>query len=294
MTGIDLRATCLFMVADPRWKKKIFVGGLVLMLPVVGWPMILGYRKQAIVNVLSGLDPLLPEWRGNYARCLGDGLKAMGVIFVYVLPVTLLIWATFSERGLPQDVSWIGVTLFLLAFPIFLPLAGPTLVLYLALGPERFFQPIEAVLLASAYAALVFLIPLGFLQVSRTGRFLSAFNLVAAVRLFISNPKAYCVAWIYSGVISLLGHLCIPLSAWGVVWAYLGIVYCFNEILFLGGKDRQLLEKSQFPFLRDGLWSNYTVERRGPIRTFVARPEARPGLSSFRTIKIGPVYAPIG
>ena len=62
---LNWKASTLFMATDPDWKRKIFVGGLVLLIPIIGWPAILGYRKVVVERLVDGALPLLPEWRGN-------------------------------------------------------------------------------------------------------------------------------------------------------------------------------------------------------------------------------------
>jgi hypothetical protein len=47
--------------------------------------------------------------------------------------------------------------------------------------------------------------------------------------------SAHLEAWWRSGLMSLAGHLALPVSPWGVVWCYLGIVLLFNELLLTAG-----------------------------------------------------------
>ncbi|HWM78732.1 MAG TPA: hypothetical protein VNS56_14235, partial [Methylomirabilota bacterium] len=61
------KAALCFMLQDPEWKTKIFVGGLwLLAFPPLGWPIALGYRKETLCGLVEGRTPLLPPWRGQW------------------------------------------------------------------------------------------------------------------------------------------------------------------------------------------------------------------------------------
>ena len=93
------------------------------------------------------------------------------------------------------------------------------------------FSPIVALCLLGSYTLATFIIPAGFLQVSRHRRYLAAFHLLDALSLIRRKFRLYIRAWYHSIVMSLGGHFAIPFSPWGVVWCYLGIIYVFNSIL---------------------------------------------------------------
>src|SRR5580658_9037008 len=58
---LDWRSACLFMAVDPSWRRKVWIAGLVLLIPVIGWPAILGFRKEAIFRLVHGNHPVLPD-----------------------------------------------------------------------------------------------------------------------------------------------------------------------------------------------------------------------------------------
>src|SRR4051794_391692 len=70
----------LFLLHDPDWRRKVFVGGLLLMIPVVGWFATLGYRKALIARLYQGNRLPLPDWHGQVWTHIREGLKAAGVI----------------------------------------------------------------------------------------------------------------------------------------------------------------------------------------------------------------------
>ena len=106
----------------------------------------------------------------------------------------------------------------------------------------------------ATYALITFCIPTGFLNVSRTNRMLSAFAIIDNLRFLIRTFPAYLEAWVGSSLLSLVSHLCIPFALWGVVWCYLGIVYCFNEIPLVMAQqvEANYLAHSWFGVFRTG------------------------------------------
>jgi len=141
-----------------------------------------------------------------------------------------------------------------LAAPIFSTLAVPAV-----LAADRFLSPdpafgwAESAGVAAAFGVATFVIPSGFLNVSRTGRIVSAFDLRRALVRIARHPREYAEAWVGSGLVSLAGHLCGIFAPWGVVWCYLSIVYAFNEVpLAAGGPDSAALERSWFAAFRRG------------------------------------------
>lgn len=84
---------------DPAWKRKLFVGGFVMLLcPPVGWTMALGYRRSAGIRLRAGAMPPLPEWTGSvWSFCTG-GAAAVGIILGYYLPF-LALYAALAFRS---------------------------------------------------------------------------------------------------------------------------------------------------------------------------------------------------
>lgn len=254
-----------FVVRDPQWRQKIFVGGLLLLLcHPLGWPVALGYRKTLIANLASGKEPLLPVWKGNVFYFFGEGLKAMGVIFGYLLPLYVTVFALMLCNGLKPDLMWGYAALFFIICTIFSTLSFPALLFYATFLSSDYRLPLPvSLLLLMLFVLIIFFIPAGFLQVSKTGKYLSAFNFKAAFSTLWIHFGAYCRAWYHSAIMSLLGHFAFPLAPWGVFWCYLSIIYEFNSILNsesnesssgtwfsrLRTEDVLLVEKTSTPFV---------------------------------------------
>ncbi len=292
---LDWPSACLFVTADPDWKKKIFVGGCVLLLPLIGWPAILGYRKEAILRLKHGTSPVLPDWNAGLWHFTAEGLKAVGVINAYYLPI--YAWFAFRFFSAPelQSFPWFALACGCALFPIFSTLVVPVVLLYCRfLAPAGVMSTGELAALSAVFVFATFVIPAGFLNVTRTEKLLSAFNLARAWSLICRHFRAYCEAWIGSGLMSLVGHLCFPFSPWGVVWCYLGIVYSFNEIPLTGdARDTPAdLQQSWFRRFQSEHWTRYDITRRG---WFEQHRLSVPGdqNSGFTALSLGLLKIPI-
>ena len=286
------------MVADPAWKNRIWIGGWVLLIPGIGWPTILGYRKEAIVRLVNGDLPLLPDWRAGLCLYFREGFKALLVINAWFLPAFLWSGIRLAQSPHSAEFPWVWLIAFFLAVPIFSALAVPVLVTVARYGlTEPAISLPESLAISALFVAATFVIPAGFLNVSRTGSYLSAFHVPWMFRTISNNFSAYLEAWIGSSTVSLIGHFCIPLSPWGVVWAYLAIVYFFNEIPTLSDHqdESSSLKDSWFPVMRSGFWGRFETVEHGVIREYVAHSESDAGTApqAFTAVVLGPISVPI-
>ena len=115
-----------FPFDDPRWKGKFAIGGLLMLIATfLSVPFfwlslpVQGYSLQIMRGALKGEPPSLPEWE-DWGKLFGDGLKALVVRIVYLMPVLLLaccmyaIWmavffgliaASDGPRGMSGDAA---------------------------------------------------------------------------------------------------------------------------------------------------------------------------------------------
>lgn len=218
-------------LADPEWRRKLWRVGWWLFVPVLGWPAVLGYRTRFVRHLLGAPASILPEPRGAFLECAGLGLRAMGVIFGYLTPVYVALFATVWARGWSPGPGALWMALAMAVCPMLSTLSLPLACLCFAWGPGPWITPIEGVAMLVGYALVIFVVPAGFLRVSVTGRYRSAFDLPRSLSLPWRQPGAYCEAWLTSGCMVLVGQLAMPVAPWGVAWSYLGSIVSFNEIL---------------------------------------------------------------
>jgi hypothetical protein len=223
----------LLPLLDPAWRQRLWVSGLVLCIPLVGWPLVLGHRANFVRSLRDGSGPLLPTWRNRVREHLGHGLRAIAVIFGYLAPLYALFVGTAYARGYVPEPPVLAVAAAMLAFPIFATLSLPLACLHLATPAQPMLTTVECAAAIALYALVIFLVPAGFLVVSRTGRYRDAFALRWTLPFVRRRFADYCRAWWYSSWMSLSGHFALPVAPWGVAWCYLGIVALFNEVLWI-------------------------------------------------------------
>jgi len=228
------KAALCFMLQDPEWKTKIFVGGLwLLAFPPLGWPIALGYRKETLCGLVEGRTPLLPPWRGQWLIFLREGLKAAGIILIYFVPFLLGFlsmaiddWSGVRDHAVELAVFGVAI-LFLL--PICLPLIPP---LYWYLFDWIELSGVEMVVIGLLFWGTTFVMPAAFLQVSLRGRFAAALRVDRVVMFVGRNLPTYLEAWAISVIATPAALPSGPAAAWAIFWSYLVIVDAFNEALF--------------------------------------------------------------
>lgn len=291
MTRLDWRSAGLACTADADWRSRIWHGGLLLLLPFVGWPLVLGYRRLFVERLLDGARPLLPAWQGNHGIALRHGLAAMAVIHAWYAPLYLWLAIKTTEAHAWQELPWLPALVFVASFSIFSTLIVPVWLLWFRFGCTVSPAPIELGLIGVPFALATFLIPAGFLNVSRTRRTISAFDVRAALRLVRAAPAAYVEAWMGSGILSLAAHFCLPLAPWAVTWCYLAIVYAFNDVPRRSGHD--LHRRSWFDYFEHDHWKRYRIERRALFEELRLRPGHAPPTGDadrgFCALRVGPL-----
>jgi hypothetical protein len=83
---------CLaWATSDPRWVRKTFVGGVVLLLSllVVPLPFLVGYYARVTRAALS-LESL-PNWN-RWPDLYVEGLSVLAISVVHVVPVVVALW----------------------------------------------------------------------------------------------------------------------------------------------------------------------------------------------------------
>jgi hypothetical protein len=78
-----------FVTEDPDWIKKIVIGGLVMLIPIVGTLALMGWGLEINRRIITGESELLPEW-SEFGALIMAGLKELVVVLVYMLPVIII------------------------------------------------------------------------------------------------------------------------------------------------------------------------------------------------------------
>lgn len=230
---IDWRAAVLFVSRQPAWTRTVGVGGLLmLVLPPLGWVLALGYRSLVAHQLIERGSPILPPWRGNVIIALRRGAASSAVILTYLTPFFVLYWGLGLQRVDSLLHHWRELAVFVAAVVVFPPVVIPTLpLIYAARYDWLSFAPGEIAFLVLTFLAPIALLPAAFLQVARHGRFTAALDIVAALRLVASAPRAYVEAWVVSLTVSASAVLVLPLGPWMLFWSYLVISHVFLQVL---------------------------------------------------------------
>jgi hypothetical protein len=95
---MDYARALTFLWEDPRWKEKLTIGTVVMLLSlaltpvligIVGILIVMGYGVRVLQNVRDGQQYPLPEW-DQWSDDLSRGFKLAVVSLVWALPAVLL------------------------------------------------------------------------------------------------------------------------------------------------------------------------------------------------------------
>jgi hypothetical protein len=192
---MDLGKSFSFVFEDENWVAKIIIGGIISIIPIIGWFLVMGYMVGIARNVIRGNPRPLPEW-SDFGQMIVDGLYGVIVALVYMLPLIIVacifyapsMWIFADESG---DIGTMG-TLVSCCF--------------------------------TAFAVLYGLIAGWFFIPSALGRYADTDDLGAALRinevlnLSRANPGAFLVALLVS---ILAGFL----AGFGVILCCIGVLF---------------------------------------------------------------------
>jgi hypothetical protein len=86
---MDFGKAFTFTFDDPDWIKKVLIGGVVTLVPIVNFAAT-GYSLEVTKRVINGEPRLLPEW-DDFGGKFVKGLLVFVIGFVYALPILLLV-----------------------------------------------------------------------------------------------------------------------------------------------------------------------------------------------------------
>lgn len=86
---MDIGRSFTYITEDQDWIKKVLLGGLISLIPIVGQLFILGYLLQVIQNVIAGREVPLPEL-GDFGVRLVKGFMLWLVVLIYSLPLIII------------------------------------------------------------------------------------------------------------------------------------------------------------------------------------------------------------
>jgi hypothetical protein len=108
---MDIGRSFSYIVEDEEWWKKVLIGGLLTLIPVIGPFYGLGYMLEALRNVIHGRELPLPEALDDFGEKLVQGLLATVIMFIYALPLIIIFAcagggsAAFTENIRDSDTA---------------------------------------------------------------------------------------------------------------------------------------------------------------------------------------------
>lgn len=105
---MDLGKSFGFVFEDDQWVKKLLIGGIVSLVPILNLAAV-GYMLRTLKNVAAGALRPLPDW-DDLGGDLVRGLIATVAGLIYALPVILLVvpiivLAALLDQGGSSDAS---------------------------------------------------------------------------------------------------------------------------------------------------------------------------------------------
>jgi len=208
---MDIGKSFTYMFEDQDWLKKILIGGVVNLIPIVNFAST-GYFIEAIRNTAEGRELPLPEW-DDFGGKFVKGLMAAIAGFLYALPIMLVMGVIFGVTAviagsLDSDAAETVSTI--------CPLIGNCL--------------------SFVYMILVMLIlPAGVIQYTLTEQFGAFFRFGDMIAFIKANIGGYIIALLVAMVASLIAEMvgviaCIIGLFFTLMWAYLVSANLFGNL----------------------------------------------------------------
>jgi hypothetical protein len=86
---MDIGKAFSYVFEDEGWISKILIGGLVVLIPFVGWLAAAGYMMKVAQNVAQGNQRPLPAWN-EFGEHFMRGLHVLVIGLVYAIPVLIV------------------------------------------------------------------------------------------------------------------------------------------------------------------------------------------------------------
>lgn len=78
-----------YVTEDPEWLKKVGIAALIMIIPILGQIIIIGWALEITRRVINHEPEMLPDW-SNFSDYLSKGFQGFVISFVYLLPVFLV------------------------------------------------------------------------------------------------------------------------------------------------------------------------------------------------------------
>jgi hypothetical protein len=100
---MDLGRAVGFVFEDEEWLKKVLIGGVLMLIPVFGQLLAVGYGLEIARRVVKGHPQPLPEW-DEWGTKIIEGFMSGVIGFVWALPI-IVVTSCFGLLLVPLTES---------------------------------------------------------------------------------------------------------------------------------------------------------------------------------------------
>ncbi len=210
---MDIGSSFSYMFQDEDWIKKILIGGVVGLIPIVNFAAI-GYMIQVIRNVRDGQALPLPEW-DQFGKFFVDGLWIFLIFLVWAIPIIFVACLQGIGTAVLAEASEDAANAFGVVSACFSCLMALWGLVMAAVGP----------------AILV--------RYSEVGEFMAGFQFSEIFDIIRANVGNYIIVILLIWVASFV-------ASFGVILCVIGIIFTqFWSYLVTGNLLGQLVSQEQ-------------------------------------------------
>ena len=210
---MDIGSSFSYMFQDEDWIKKILIGGVVGIIPIVNFAAI-GYMIQIIRNVRDGQALPLPEW-DEFGKYFVDGLWIFLIFLVWSIPIILVACLQGIGTAVLAEASEDAAN----AFGVISACFSCVIVLW-------------ALLIAAVSPAIL-------VRYAEIGEFMAGFQFSEILNIIRANVGNYIIVILLIWVASLI-------ASFGVILCVIGVIFTqFWSYLVTGNLVGQLAAQEQ-------------------------------------------------
>ena len=210
---MDIGSSFSYMFKDEDWIKKILIGGVVGIIPIVNFAAI-GYMIQIIRNVRDGQALPLPEW-DEFGKYFVDGLWIFLIFLVWSIPIILVACLQGIGTAVLAEASEDAAN----AFGVISACFSCVIVLW-------------ALLIAAVSPAIL-------VRYAEIGEFMAGFQFSEILNIIRANVGNYIIVILLIWVASLI-------ASFGVILCVIGVIFTqFWSYLVTGNLVGQLAAQEQ-------------------------------------------------